>query len=222
MTAIPSGTGNTAEQSLPEGRQIIARLGGVTALIDGAIPPIVFVTANALVRSSDRAELGVWPAAAGSLVAAIALVALRLVRGQSKQGAFRGLGILAVTVAFAAATGEARDMFLPGIYVDAFYALILLGSVAVRRPAIGYLYGFLFDRAHAWRTHPRLRQVVTLASVGWVAIYGARYTMTVLLYRADEPELLAVTKLALGWPVTALGAIATIAAVRKAINVAAA
>jgi Protein of unknown function (DUF3159) len=220
MTSILPGDIQSAEQSLPDGRQIIARLGGVSALVDGAVPPLVFVTANAVVRSSSVSHLGIWPPAAAALLAALGLVGLRLIRGESKQGAFRGLGILAATVGFAAATGEAKDMFLPGIYVDALYGSVLFASVLVRRPAIGYLYGFLFDRLHSWRGHPRLRRVLTLASVGWAAIYAARYSATVLLYRADEAELLAVTKLLLGWPVTALGAIATIAAVRRAIHVA--
>ncbi len=222
MTAIPSGESRSTEPSLPDGRQVIARLGGVSALIDGAVPPLVFVAANALVRSSNMSHLGIWPAAAAALLAALALVALRLTRSESKQGAFTGLGILAAAVGLAAATGEAKDMFLPGIYVDALYAVVLIASVVVRRPAIGYVYGFLFDRSHSWRGHPRLRAVLTLASIGWAAIYAARYSTTALLYRADEPELLAVTKLVLGWPVTAVGAIATIAAVRRAIRVAAA
>lgn len=221
MTVVPSGEGRPTEPSLPDGRQVIARLGGVRALVDGAVPPLVFVTANAVVRSSGMSPAGIWPAAAAALIAALALVALRLLRSESKQGAFRGLGILAATVGFATATGEAKDMFLPGIYVDALYGLVLVASVLVRRPAIGYLYGFLFDRSHAWREHVRLRRVLTLASVGWASIYAARYSTTVLLYRADETELLAVAKLVLGWPVTALGAIATIAAVRRAIRVAA-
>lgn len=220
MNRLASETGQrtTVESALPDGREIVARLGGVMALVDGAVPPLVFVTINALVRSSSHAELGVWPAAAAALTAALSLVLFRLLRGESRQGAFRGLGILIVTVAFAATTGDARDMFLPGIYVDAAYALVLFASVLVRRPLIGYLYGFFFDRSHAWKTHARLRRVLTLASVGWAAIYGLRYTTTAVLYRANEPELLAVVKLVLGWPVTALGALATIAWIRRTVR----
>lgn len=209
------------EPVLPDGRQVIARLGGVGALVDGAVPPLVFVAANALLRSTGTTGQGIWPAAAAALLAALGLVGLRLVRDESKQGAFRGLGILAATVGFAAATGQAKDLFLPGIYVDALYGLVLLASVLVRRPAIGYLYGLFFDRSHAWRRHARLRRVLTLASVGWALVYAARYSTTAFLYRADETELLALTKLALGWPVTALAALATVAAVRRAIRVAA-
>lgn len=80
----------------------------MSALVDGAVPPLVFVAANALVRSSPSNHLGIWPAAAAALFSALALVVLRLIRGESKQGAFRGVGLLAVTIGFAAVTGEAR------------------------------------------------------------------------------------------------------------------
>lgn len=220
MTAYPSGDGHPTDLPLPDGRQIIARLGGMGALVDGAVPAVVFVVTHALVRSSSPGHRGIWISAAAALLTALGLLAWRRVRGRSPQGAFRGIGVLAATVGLAAATGEARNAFLPGIVVDALYALGLFVSVLVRRPAIGYLYGFLFDRSHSWRDHVPLRRVLAVASVGWAAVYTVRYVATVLLYRADEAELLAVTKLVLGWPVTALGAILTIAAVRSAASVA--
>lgn len=220
MTTIPTGDSHPAEGALPDGRQIIARLGGVSALVDGAVPSLVFVAIHVLARSSGSDHRAVWHSAAAAILAALGLVAWRMVRGHSRQGAFRGLVVLAATVGFAAFTGEARNAFLPGIVVDALYAVVLLASVLVRRPVLGYVYGFLFDRAHSWRHDARLRRVLAVASVGWAGVYATRYGATLMLYRADEAELLAVTKLVLGWPVTALAAVLTIAAVRSSLRVA--
>ena len=50
---------------------------------------------------------------------------------------------MAIAVAIAAKTGEARDFFVLGIIRNAGIGVVLLGSVALRRPLIGYLAEFL-------------------------------------------------------------------------------
>ena len=55
-----------------------------------------------------------------------------------------------------------------------------------------------------------------IATVGWSAVYALRAGVQAFLYREDLPGLLAVGKLLLGWPLTVLAVVLTLAAVRRA------
>ena len=105
---------------------------------------------------------------------------------------------------------------MPGIYIDAAYALALASSVVVGHPLIGHGYAVLFGRDDTWRRDRRLRRVFAVTTLGWSAISAVRAAVQAGLYRADLTELLALAKLALGWPLTALAVVVTVAAVRRA------
>jgi hypothetical protein len=194
---------------------LLSRLGGRRGLIDGAVPPVAFVAANALADLVVPSKT-VWWAAGAALAAGASLLAARIARGESLGPAARGLGGLMIAVAFAALSGDPRDFFLPGIYIDAAYALALASSVVVGHPLIGHGYAVLFGRDDTWRRDRRLRRVFAVTTLGWSAISVVRAAVQAGLYRADLPELLALAKLALGWPLTALAVVVTVAAVRRA------
>jgi Protein of unknown function (DUF3159) len=193
---------------------VFDRLGGVRGLVDGAVPPLLFAATDAgaaALGHGDRALLCAVVAATGS---AAGLGVWRRVQGASLAGVLRGLLVLAAAAGLALWTGRARDFFLPGIYVDAAYAAGLAVSALVGYPAVGYAYAVLFRPGNAWRDDPRLRRVLTIATWGLAATYAVRTIAQGASYRADEPELLAATKLALGWPLTAIAIVLTLRAVR--------
>ncbi|MDZ5623655.1 DUF3159 domain-containing protein [Nocardioides sp. HM23] len=115
-------------------------------------------------------------------------------------------------------TGRARDFFLPGMVVDGIYAAVLTVSVLLGRPAVGCAYAALFG-ARAWRHDRRLQRVFATATLGWALVYGLRFSVQWLFYRNDEPELLALAKVGLGWPVTAAATILTVRALRTASSI---
>lgn len=195
---------------------VLTRLGGRRGLIDGAVPPVVFVAVNALAGLIGPPSTTVWWAAGAALAAGASLLGARLAQGEPLGPAARGLGGLVVAVAFAALSGDPRDFFVPGIYIDAAYALALAASVAVGQPLTGHGYALLFGGDDTWRRDPRLRRVFAVTTLGWSAISAVRAVVQAGLYRADLTELLALAKLALGWPLTALAVVATVAAVRRA------
>lgn len=197
----------------PEG---IEALGGVRGMIDGGIPPLVFVVVHAIAgaQTTRAAALGTAAIAAGA--AGLAVVTVRLVRQETLRQALAGLTGLAVAIAFAAWSGEARAYFLPGIYVDAAYAVAFVVSALVGRPLVGTIYGLLFRHRTSWRDDPVLRRVFTIATVGWSVVFGLRAGVQGALYDADLPGLLAAGKLLLGWPLTVLAVVLTLAAVRRA------
>lgn len=191
-------------------------IGGRRGFVDGALPPVGFVAVNA--------TAGAFMARPDALVAAIAtavgtgflLVALRLTRREPLQQAFRGLIGLAIAAVFAARTGEARDFFLPGIYVDAAWAAILATSIVAGRPLIGFVHSALFGRGAGWRRDARLRRAFAIVTLGWAAVYATRALVQAGFYRADEAGLLAASKLVLGWPLTLVAIALTLMYVRRA------
>lgn len=195
---------------------VLDRLGGRRGLVDGAAPPLVFVAANAASGLAGLGDVAVLVAAGAAAVTAAGLAALRVAEGGSIAGVLRGLAGLVVAVAVASWTGHARDFFLPGMYVDALYAVALAGSALVGHPAVGHAYAVVFQVGRTWRDDRRLRRVMAVATWGWALTYALRVAVQLLLYRLDEPELLALAKLALGWPLTAVAVVLTLRAVRRA------
>lgn len=194
---------------------VFTRLGGWRGLIDGAVPPMVFVAANATAGLLGAGDHALQVAAAAALLTAGLLGAVRMAGGHTVSGVSRGLVALVLAIGVALWTGRARDFFLLGIAADAFYCLALIATVLVGRPAIGYAYTALFRSGRGWRTHARLRRVMTVATLGWAGMYAVRTATQAALYAADQPELMGLAKIALGWPVTALAVIWTLQAARR-------
>lgn len=191
-------------------------IGGRRGIVDGAVPPLVFVATNAVGGLLTDGSAALTIAAGSAILTALTLVAVRLIRRESLKQAAQGLMGLGVAIAFAFWSGEARDFFLPGMYVDAFYGTALLLSALVGRPLIGTIFALLFQTGPGWRQVRPLRRTFTLVTLGWAAIYAARTVVQVQLYGADRPELLAVSKLVLGWPLTIAAVALTLTAVRRA------
>jgi hypothetical protein len=114
---------------------VLDQLGGWRGMIDATLPTVAFVVGNSL----GGLVPGIW--AAG--VAAVLVFVLRLVRRESIQQAMSGLFAVAVAVAIAFYTGQARDFFVFGIVRNAAIALVLFASIALRRPLVGYAAEFL-------------------------------------------------------------------------------
>jgi uncharacterized protein DUF3159 len=192
---------------------VLDRLGGRRGLVDGAVPSLLFAATNAVGGVLGNGDRALPLAVTAAVTAAVALGVLRRVQGTSLAGVVRGLVVLAAAAGLALRTGQARDFFLPGLYVDAGYAIALAGSVLTGRPLVGYAYAAVF-RVGRWRHDARLRRVLGIATLGWAASYALRASVQLVLYRADEPGLLAVAKLVLGWPLTAVAVVLTLRAVR--------
>jgi len=207
--------GSTQAPFRADTRTVLDRLGGWRGLIDGAAPPAVFAATNAGVRLTGSVEQALPVAVAAAIGTAAGLGMWRAAHGHSVAGLLRGLVGLVVAVGLALWTGQARDFFLPGIYVDAFYAVALAASALIGRPLIGHAYATLFRVGRSWAVNRRLLRVLTLATWGWAGVYLLRAVVQGLLYSADQPELLAVAKLTLGWPLTAAAVVVTLAAVRR-------
>jgi hypothetical protein len=127
--------GSTVEPLVFDRHLVLEQLGGWRGMVDATLPTLAFILANGF----GGLRTGIWAA----LAAALVVFLFRLVRRESIQQAVSGLFAVAVAVAVAAASGQARDFFVIGILRSAVVAVVLLGSVAVRRPLIGVAAEFL-------------------------------------------------------------------------------
>ncbi|RBY83869.1 hypothetical protein DQ238_00110 [Geodermatophilus sp. TF02-6] len=114
---------------------VLDSLGGWRGMLDASLPTVAFIVANSL----GGLRVGIWSA----MGAAVLLFGLRLARRESVQQAFSGLVGVALAVAIAAASGQARDFFVPGLIRNAVLGVVLLGSILVRWPLVGVVAEFL-------------------------------------------------------------------------------
>ncbi|MGY1637220.1 DUF3159 domain-containing protein [Geodermatophilus sp. SYSU D00742] len=151
MTAAPEGEGRPAPgepggqpgEGVPadsgtvtfDRHLVLDQLGGWRGMVDASLPTIAFIVGNSL--GELRAGIG------AAIAAAVLVFALRLVRRESVQQAVSGLFGVAIAVGIAAASGQARDFFVPGLIRNVALGVVLVGSIAVRWPLVGVLAEFL-------------------------------------------------------------------------------
>jgi hypothetical protein len=197
------------------GPALVESLGGKRGLVDSGLPAVVFVLANSVVDAFAARSTALHVAIAAAVLTGAAIVLLRLLRRETVQQAVSGFLGLGLAVFFAARSGEARDFFKPGIYINAGYGLAFVVSAVVRWPLVGAIYAALDGLGSSWRRDRRLMRVFTVATIGWAVVYGSRAVVQALLYRADETGLLAASRLLMGWPPTILAVAATVAYVKR-------
>jgi len=203
------------------GPALVESLGGKRGLVDSGLPAVVFVFVNAVVDAFSARSTALHVAIGAAVTCGLAIIALRLRRKETVQQAVSGFLGLAIAVFFAARSGQARDFFKPGIYINAGYGAVFLGSVLIGRPLVGAIYGAMDGLGTTWREDRRLRRVFSLATVGWAAVFALRAVVQTLFYNADRPDLLAISRLLLGWPLTIGAVAATVAFVRRSHRLAA-
>jgi hypothetical protein len=222
----PEPVREAAPGDLPEDRRTISgqpatrpamveALGGKRGLVDSGLPAVVFVFVNSVVTAFADRDAGLRAALYAAVAVGVGVVALRLARRETLQQALSGFFALALAVWLAARSGEARDFFLPGIFINVAYGGAFFVSALAGRPLIGYVYAAIDGLDRTWRQDRRLRRVFTVATVGWAGVFLARAVVQGALYAMDRPGLLAAARLLMGWPVTIAAVAVTIAWVKR-------
>lgn len=192
----------------PQGYQrLLDQVGGVSGLIYSSLPVLVFVPVSSL--------FGLRAAIVAALGAATAVLGWRLLRRQSTQPALSGFFGVAICVLIAYLTGESRGYFLLGIVMSLVWAAVFAVSILIRRPVVGYLWSWTTGRDRSWRELRAAVWAFDVATATWVAVFGARFLVQALLFNADQTGWLAVARIAMGWPLTALAAVVTYLVIKK-------
>ncbi|MGH3930900.1 MAG: DUF3159 domain-containing protein, partial [Pseudonocardiaceae bacterium] len=187
---------------------LLEQMGGVGGLVSSVVPVLVFVVVNTL----TALQPAIWSA----LAAGAAVGAWRLLRREPLQPAVSGLLGVALCAFIAYRTGEARGFFLYGIWFSLVAGLAFALSVAVRRPLVGVIWAALNGSGSGWRTDRRARFGYDVATLVWTVFFLARFGVQRWLYEAQETTLLGVARLTMGLPLTAVAALVTIWAIRRA------
>jgi len=199
--------------------QLSKALGGRRGMLEAAVPTLIF-TLTFLPTRDLRLALTL------SIAMSVVLLAVRLMQRSSPQFVLNSLvGIgLGALFAWRAARGggDANDQalayFVPGIIYNAGYAAVMVLSILVRWPLVGFMVGSVSGDPTAWHDD---KQVVRLCrNLTWLlaAPCVIRVLVQLPVYlsgrAAADPGpmigILGVSKVVMGWPlqVAALAAMA--------------
>jgi hypothetical protein len=173
--------------------RLSAALGGKRGMVEGAVPTLGF-TISYLVAHELRTSLTI------GIGLAVVLLVVRLVQRQPVQFVLNSLFGIGIAAVFAARSGKAEDVFLPGIIYNAGYAVAMTVSILVRWPVVGLLIGSVTGDVSAWRRDPALVRLCTRLTWILVAPCAIRVAVQYPLYLAGKVGWLGATKIALGWP----------------------
>ena len=183
-------------------------MGGISGLIYSSLPVLIFVPVSSL--------FGLTAAIVAALAVAALILAWRLVRRESAQPAISGFMGVGICALIAYLMGESKGYFLYGIWMSLFWAVVFLVSVLIRRPIVGYIWSWVNGHDRSWRGVRRAVLVFDVATITWVLVFASRFIVQRHLYDADETGWLGVARIAMGWPLTAVAALATYLAIRSA------
>jgi TRAP-type C4-dicarboxylate transport system permease small subunit len=97
-----------------------------------------------------------------------------------------------------------------------FWAVVFAVSVVIRRPVVGYIWGWVNSHDRGWRKVRRAVLAFDIATVVWVLVFTSRFVVQHHLYDSDQTGWLGVARIAMGWPLTAVAALVTYLAIRAA------
>jgi hypothetical protein len=187
---------------------VLEQMGGISGLIYSSLPVVVFVPMST--------AFGLLPAIGAALCVAALILGWRLIRRESVQPAISGFIGVGISALIAYIVGESKGYFLLGIWMSLFWAVVFALSILVRRPIVGYIWGWVNSHDRDWRGLRRAVVAFDIATLVWVLVFTSRFVVQHHLYDADQTGWLGVARIAMGWPLTAVAALVTYLAIRAA------
>ncbi|MEW5810944.1 MAG: DUF3159 domain-containing protein [Actinomycetota bacterium] len=198
------GTGTSPAR----GAAVLEQMGGISGLIYSSLPVLVFVPVST--------AFGLLPAIGAALGVATLILFWRLARKESVQPAISGFFGVGISALIAYLVGASKGYFLLGIWTSLIWAVVFAVSVVIRRPVVGYIWGWVHAQDRGWRDVRRAVYAFDVATLVWVAVFAARFLVQQHLYEEDQTGWLGVARIAMGWPLTAVAALVTYGAIRAA------
>jgi len=207
-TAGPGTVGADTVESVVRA-QLSKALGGKRGMLEAAVPTLAF-TVTFLTSHDLRTALYV------SVSTALVLLAARLVQRSTPQFVVNSLVGIGIGALFAWRSaqggGDASDTalayFLPGIIYNLGYAAVMLFTVVVGWPVVGFMVGSVAGDPTAWHEDRQvvklcrnLTLMLVLPCIIRVAVQGPLY----LAGRGAEDAgpmiaALGISKIVMGWP----------------------
>ena len=176
-----------------------AAVGGTRGIIESTAPGVVFVTAY-LVWGGFKA-----PTLAAVGVIVVAVIA-RLVQRHPVLQALSGTFGVLVGAAWAWVAGAPEGYFVPGLVTNAVTFVVLVASILVRRPLVGFFVAALRQASLAlWlRDRALLRRDVPLLPGSWRRCSRSSSRSRCRCTTRTQVAALGVAKLAMGIPLFVL------------------
>jgi Protein of unknown function (DUF3159) len=197
-----------AVESPLHARALLDQMGGVSGLIYSSLPVVVLVPVSTM--------FGLTAAICAALGVAALVLIWRLVRRESVQPAVSGFIGVGISALIAYLVGASKGYFLLGIWGSLIYAAVFALSIVFRRPLAGYVWSWVNGHDRSWRKVRRAVLAFDVATVVWVVVFMSRFLVQHHLYAHDQTNWLGVARIAMGWPLTAVAALATYLAIRVA------
>jgi hypothetical protein len=174
-------------------QSLLDAIGGPLGIAESIVPAFSFSVVFAVTKSA---------VASVSVASALAVVFI-LIRIFRKQPVTQAItGALAIALAAYLALrdgGNAQDYFIPGFITNAAYGSVLLLSVLIRFPIMGFVAQLLFNIEN-WRKNRVVYRRARLVTLVWVGFFALRLVVQLPLYYSGQVELLAASKVVLGAP----------------------
>ncbi|TCD54650.1 DUF3159 domain-containing protein [Alloscardovia theropitheci] len=187
---------NTGIKSLADSTEEFSvwdSIGGWRGIFEAVIPVLVFIVAYTI-----SANLGVSLTLVGVII--VAIIVARLIQRQTLMGALSGIVVTAISVVFALLFNSARDFYTPGIFINIAAVIVLLVSIIILKPGIGWmLEQFTNDNAMHELFKPYM-----YATWVWIVGFSIRLIAEIPLYLTHNVGALGVTRIITGVPLFAL------------------
>jgi hypothetical protein len=181
--------------------QLAKALGGPRGIVESAVPTALF-TVCFLISRDIRLSLTV------SIGVTAVLLLVRIVQRSTTQFVFNalvGIGIGAFFAYRASQSGGteedvARAVFTPGLIYNGVYAVVIVLTIVIGWPIIGFMVGSVMGDPTAW--HSDKAMVRLCSQLTWVLAVPCviRVVVQLPLWLNHEIGLLGASKIALGWP----------------------
>jgi hypothetical protein len=181
--------------------QLAKALGGPRGIVESAVPTALF-TVFFLVSDDIRMSLIV------SIGVTAVLLLVRLAQRSTTQfvlNALFGIGIGAFFAYRASQSGGseedvARAVFTPGLIYNGVYAVVIVLTILVGWPIVGFLVGSVTGDPTAW--HSDKAMVRLCSQLTWILAIPCviRVAVQLPLWLDHQIGLLGASKIALGWP----------------------
>jgi hypothetical protein len=162
------------------------------AIVDTGLGPVAFVTINALA--------GLEVAAAVAVAISVLIAIYRAVKREPLTNAVGGVIGTGLAVFIALYTGSASGFFVPRAFQNAGLAIAFWGSIAFRRPLVGFIVSPLYHFPPGWHRDARVRRAFAEGTAAFALVFSVRAVVYTVLILADREEALAGAVIVLGWP----------------------
>jgi Protein of unknown function (DUF3159) len=192
--------------------RIHATLFSAQGIVDTLVGPLLFLI---LFKT-----IGLNAALIGAGAAALAVVAVRALRGQQLTSAWYGVAGVAIGAAIAKTTGNGSGYFIPKVASNAVYGLAFLVSVLIGKPLIGIAWAFFHRQPFAWGYRAEVRRVFSALTLMWAGAYFFRAAVYGVLITDDKDRTgtLATASVVLGLPLTVLLVAVTLLVIRHSLG----